>query len=329
MSVPEELLDRFFDRFPYGVVGLSADGRVRFSNARAQQLLGDSAIALGQPLSTEPVDEFAHRVLASPDEAHTARLELPGHRVVRASGLGPRGAEPAMLILEDVTAQERQDRVMREFVRNAAHQLRTPLTAIATAVEVLQAGAKNVPAERDRFLEHVETHSQRLIRIARGLLVLARAQTGEPMELEVVPIRPLLDELAAEARPRPGVEVSVECGPALSAFGVRDLTHEALAALVENAIEYTKDGAIRLTACTHAGTVAISVTDTGPGVPLEHRERIFEPFFRPTAEGNGFGLGLAIAGQAVRAMDGDLTVDDVGDGARFTIRLASAEGGPR
>jgi signal transduction histidine kinase len=219
--------------------------------------------------------------------------------------------------------------VTREFVRNAAHQLRTPLTAIATAVEVLQAGAKNDPAERDRFLEHVETHSERLIRIARGLLVLARAQTGEPMQLEVVAIRPMLDEPAAEAQPRPDVELSVECERDLTALAVQDLTHEALAALVENAIDHTKAGAIRLSAYAHDRTVAISVTNTGAGMPSEHRERIFEPFYRVNAEGSGFGLGRAIAAQAVREMDGELTVDDVQDGVRFTIRLAAAEGGGR
>jgi signal transduction histidine kinase len=323
------VLDRFFHRFPYGVVGLSRDGRVQFANVGARQVLGDSEIVVGRPLAETTLAAFSNRVLRSPDEPHAERLELPGGRVLKASGLGPRGAEPAMLILEDVTAQERQDRVTREFVRNAAHQLRTPLTAIATAVEVLQAGAKNDPAERDRFLDHVETHSERLIRIARGLLVLARAQTGEPMPLEVVAIRPMLDELAAEAQPRPDVELSVECERDLTALAVQDLTHEALAALVENAIDHTKAGAIRLSAYAHDRTVAISVTNTGAGMPSEHRERIFEPFYRVNAEGSGFGLGLAIAAQAVREMDGELTVDDVQDGVRFTIRLAAAEGGGR
>lgn len=323
------VLNRFFHRFPYGVVGLDRDGRVEFANVGVQQLLGDSEIVVGRPLAETTLAAFADRVLASPDEPHAERLELPGGRVLKASGLGPQGADPAILIIEDVTTQERQDRVTREFVRNAAHQLRTPLTAIATAVEVLQAGAKNNPATRDRFLEHVETHSQRLIRIARGLLVLARAQTGEPMHREVVTIRPVLDEVAAEAGPRPAVELSVECERDLSALAVRDLIHEALAALVENAVEHTKDGAIRLSAHAHDRTVAISVTNTGAAVPVEHRERIFEPFYRVGAEGSGFGLGLAIAAQAVREMGGELTLDDVEGGVRFTIRLAAAEGAVR
>src|SRR5262249_36389743 len=149
-------------------------------------LLGKPGFRIGRALPYPPLSSFAERVLTLPTVAQTTRFELPDGRVLQASGLGPRGAEPAVLILEDMTSADRRDRVMREFVRNAAHQLRTPLTGIATAVEVLQSGAKNNPAERDRFLAHVEAHAQRLIRIARGLLILARAQSGQHMRLEFV-----------------------------------------------------------------------------------------------------------------------------------------------
>jgi two-component system sensor histidine kinase SenX3 len=319
-----KLLDRFFLRFPYGVIGLNADRRVVFANPRARQLLSDPTFRIGQVLSHAALTDFAERVVALPAVAQTTRIDLPDGRILRASGLGPRRAEPAVLMLEDVTSTDRRDRVMREFVRNAAHQLRTPLTGIATAVEVLQAGAKNDPVERDRFLEHVEVQSQRLIRIARGLLVLARAQSGEPMRLEFVGLRPLLEELAEQSEPQPGVQLSIDCDPALAALAERDLAHEALAALVDNAVRNTRQGTIQLSAAELNGSVAISVTNAGGRTVLpEHRERIFEPFYRPDASGEGFGLGLAIAAQAVKAMDGELTVEDAEAGTRFTIRLTS------
>src|SRR5262249_5538098 len=150
---------------------------------------------------------------------------------------------------EDVTLQHRDDRVMREFVRNAAHQLRTPLTGITTAVEVLQSGAKDVPADRDRFLEHITHHSERLTRIARGLLVLARAQSGEQiLGLEFVELQPMLEVLAREAEPAPGVHVEASCPPTLAALAETNLVREALAALVDNAIAHTREGTIRLAA---------------------------------------------------------------------------------
>lgn len=318
------LLDRFFLRFPYAVIGLNADRRVVFLNPRARQLLGDSTVRVGRLLPAGPLGDFAERVARLPAVAQTTRIELGDGRLLRATGLGPRGDEPTVLVLEDVTAEERKNQVMREFVRNAAHQLRTPLTGIATAVEVLQAGAKNDPVERERFLGHVETHAQRLIRIARGLLVLARAESGEHLRLEFVELRPLFDELAAQSQPRPGVKISVDCDPSLAVLAERDLAHEVLAALLDNAVQHTWEGSIRLTAEEKDGSILIAVSDTGGvGVLPEHRERIFEPFYRPHASGEGFGLGLAIAAQATKAMDGTLAVEDADHGARFTIRLPS------
>jgi two-component system phosphate regulon sensor histidine kinase PhoR len=318
------VLDRFFLRFPYAVIGLNNERRIISINPRARQLLGDSALRMGKVLPAGPLGDFAERVVSLPAVAQTTRVELTDGRTLRATGLGLRGSEPAFVILEDVTSEERQNQVMREFVRNAAHQLRTPLTGIATAVEVLQAGAKDDPVERDRFLAHVETHAQRLIRIARGLLVLARAQSGEHLRLEFVELRPLFEELAAQAQPQPGVEISIECDPALAVLAERDLAHEVLAALIDNAVQHTHEGLIRLTAEEVDGRVLIAVSDTGgAGVLPEHRDHIFEPFYRPHASGEGFGLGLAIAAQATKAMDGELAVEDADHGARFTIRLAS------
>jgi len=317
-------LDRFFLRFQYGVIGLDATRRITFANPRARALLGDPELRLGKRLADGPVADFADRVLAVSAVAQTGRLQLGDGRVLRASGLGPRGSEPAVLILEDVTAHERHEQVMREFLRNAAHQLRTPLTGIATAVEVLQAGAKEVPPDRDRFLGHVEQHARRLIRIARGLLVLARAQSGGTLRLEFVEVRPLLEELSRQARPVEGVRLAVDCQAGVAVLGERDLLQEALASLLENAVAHTASGKIDLDAVEHNGTVSISVTDSGGGILPEHRDRIFEPFYRGAVEGEGFGLGLAIASQAVQAMSGRLSAEGAEGGTRFVMELPSA-----
>jgi signal transduction histidine kinase len=193
-------------------------------------------------------------------------------------------------------------------------------------VQVLQSGAKESPADRDRFLAHIERHAARLSRIARGLLVLARAQSGETVRVEFVELAPLLDELASEARPAEGVTLQVACEPGVAALSDRDLLHEAVAALIDNAVEHTREGRIDVRAGEDNGRVAVEVRDTGPGVLPEHRARLFEPFYRPTASGDGFGLGLAIAAQAIEAMRGELVADqpDGERGTRFTIRLPSA-----
>jgi signal transduction histidine kinase len=252
-------------------------------------------------------------------------VQVADGRAFRVHGLAASDADPAVLFVEDVSDEVQHDRVMREFLRNAAHQLRTPLAGITAAIETLQSGAKELPAERDRFLGHVQTHANRLSRIARGLLVLARAEIGETLALDVVQLGPLLDDLVSEAEPGEGVALRGRYAAGLAALAAPDLLREALAALVDNAIFHTESGEIVVGARQSEGKVVVTVADSGPGIPPEFHARIFQPFFRLGGTGEGFGLGLAIAAQAVQAMHGQIDVSSkVGAGATFIVSLPSA-----
>jgi len=119
-------------------------------------------------------------------------------------------SDTVMIVLDDLTEQERRELAEREFVSNAAHELRTLLTTIIGAIEVLQAGAKDDVHERDRFLAHIEREAERLARLARALLTLARAHAGqERPRLDLVPLYPLLQELADGTRAGDGVSEAV------------------------------------------------------------------------------------------------------------------------
>lgn len=320
-------LDRLVLRFPQAVVAIRRDGTVAYANGRARALLGrDSTRAGGQFGDGVPADVRAavRRLLAVPTPLAPLTVDARGRRL-RISGIAADRDEPAVLLIEDVTEQEARDRLTREFVRNAAHQLRTPLAGITAAVETLQAGAKEEPAVRDRFLAHIETHADRLTRIARGLLTLARAQVGELPPLDIVELRPLLERAVAETEARAGVELTLECAPRLAAVAVPDLLHETVAALLDNAVEHTFEGSIAVVAAQEDGRLVLTVADTGPGIPPEFQERIFDPFFRVGAGGAGYGLGLAIAAQAVETMRGSIAVSSAaGRGTVFTVTLPSA-----
>ena len=321
-------LDALFLRFPLAVVGVDRTLNVVFANPPAQTILAPDLVQPGHAFEDGPAGGRLHALaerLATTDAPLPATIvPLVDGRMLRVNGIPADGADPAVLVLEDVTEETKYDRVMRDFLRNAAHQLRTPLTAITSAVQVLQAGAKENPADRDRFIEHVQRHTERLTRIARGLLVLARAEVGEPMRLENVELRPMLESLAAEVEPARGVAIEIDCPAELAAFCEPNLAHEALSALLDNAVEHTAEGTILLAARELEGRVLVEVHDTGPGIAAEHRDRLFEPFYRAAEAGEGFGLGLAIASQAVEAMDGDLALAESEQGTRFAIRLPSA-----
>jgi signal transduction histidine kinase len=325
---PSDRIERFAFRFPHAVVALRPDGTVAFANGRARAFFGRDSVRVGVELGDDiprDIRILAFRLIQHSAPLHPTVVELSDTRTVRVSGLAATQEEPAILFLEDITEQQKHERVTREFLRNAAHQIRTPLTGIAAAIETLQAGAKNRPEERDRFLGHLETHAARLTRIARGLLLLARAQTGEQFRVDYVRLAPLLEEAAAAVEPREGVEIGTSCEEGIAALASPELLREALAALVENAVSHTDAGTIRLAAASTNGQVALSVADSGGGVLPEFRNRIFEPFYRVADDGRGYGLGLAIAAQAVRAMGGTIDVSETpGGGTTFTVRLQSA-----
>ena len=225
----------------------------------------------------------------------------------------------AVVVLEDVTDQEVRARADRDFITNAAHELQTPIAAIASAVDVLQAGAKETVADRDRFLGHIEDGADRLGRLARALLVLARAQTGvEAPRTEVLPLLPLLRRLTE----RPAGAVTVACPANLAVVANRELLEQTLANLVDNALSHA--GTPVAVTCSRRGRrVAIRISDTGPGISPEIREQVFERFVR-AGPSPGFGLGLAIAHSAVVAMGGTLTLEPTEVGTELCVLLDGA-----
>jgi signal transduction histidine kinase len=297
------------------------DRSVAFANDRALSILGNETVEVGRPLRGAELGALAERLVSLPEPLAATTVELAGGQALRVTGVAAHEDDPAILLIEDVTEELRREKVVREFVRNAAHQLRTPLAGITAAVEVLQSGAKDVPSDRDRFLRHIEEHTARLTRIARALLTLARAQSGESIPLERVELRALLERVVAQADPAGEGRIAVACSTSLTARAQPDLLLEALAGLVDNAVTHTQ-GEIRLHARDVGDAVEIEVVDTGEGIAPEHQARIFEPFYRVADTGEGFGLGLAIARQAVEAMHGELSIaTPAGAGTAFTIRL--------
>ena len=338
------LLEAIIENIPLGLVLTNQSGVPIRANPEALRILGRESISNAFP--DWPVTEGYHldgrrvepdewplaRTLRSGEFVRAERFELAtgkGRTVVEISTspiLGSDGAASGVLaVLQDVTLRERQERVEREFVTNAAHQLQSPLAAIVSAIEVLQSGAKETP-DRDLFLSHVERESMRLTRLTRALLVLARAETAsEAPRMDVLDLCPFLTELAERARPAKGVEVSVSCPVELTVITNRDLFEEIVGNLVGNAVAYTAQGRVEVTARRLGHSVELAVSDTGPGIPAGTRLRVFERFYRGESGRPGFGLGLAIVRAGVEALEGEVTLESaVGAGTTVRVRLPLA-----
>jgi len=319
------------ERLHEGVVTVDDRLVVQFANAEARRLLG-GRLAEGDQLP-EPWDAFSLREFAAglfeaePSLAQ-AHVRAGEEQALALVGIPAQlEGDTVLIVLDDLTEQERRELAEREFVSNAAHELRTPLTTIIGAVEVLQAGAKEYPAERDRFLAHIEREAERLARLARALLTLARAHAGqERPRVETVSVYALLSDVADDLRPSEGVALEVDCAPELVASVNPDLVEQALRNLAENAVKHTPSGRIVLRAYAAGTTVHLEVEDTGTGMSSETQQHVFDRFFRGEDRGpEGFGLGLAIVRQAVRSLGGHIELDSApGQGTRVRIVLEGA-----
>jgi two-component system, OmpR family, sensor histidine kinase VicK len=314
-----------------GVIAVDGALEVAFANPAAARLLGPlrHGELLPEPWAEPSLRRVATGLFRPGARIAQARVSPGDERSYALVGIpaGP-GSDLAVLVVSDISERERRERAEREFVANAAHELRTPIAVIASAIEVLEQGAKAVPEDRDRFLTMIRHQTARLGRLVRVLLVLARAQTRQqPLRLQAVELGPLLAEIAAELDPPEDVSVEISCPEGTAVLAEPDLVAQVLANLARNAVKHTEHGRILLAARPAAnGAVVIEVTDTGAGIPQAEQERIFDRFYTGDEERPGFGLGLPIVRDAVRALGGVVEIEsEPGRGTTARVTLAGAK----
>jgi len=218
------------------------------------------------------------------------------------------------------------DELRIALLRSVSHDLRTPLAGIKASVSSLLADDVTFdPAAQREFLEAIDAETDRLNRVIGNLLDMGRLQAGA---LQVVRTPTAVADVVGATLGvlPPGAKVTVELPATLpEVLADAALLEQALANLVGNAVAADTSGdPIRVEAGVVGRFVDVMVVDRGPGIPSELRERVFEPFQRLHDRGGpeGVGLGLAIARGFVRAMGGDLTLDDTpGGGLTATVRL--------
>ena len=216
-------LERLLDRLNEGVLLIDREPERRVRERPRARAARRRASSLDEsPISADGMRGELRALAARPLHAPAVRSQL---RLARRRAHAARRRHPADggrrerdHRVEDESERERNERVQREFATNAAHELRTPLASIVTAVEMLQTGAKDEPAARDEFLDVIARESDRLTRLTRALLVLARAERPRRAAAprRRCAVAPLLEQVAASLPPRSGVEIGVDCPPPLA-----------------------------------------------------------------------------------------------------------------
>ena len=320
------------ERLPNAVVTVERDLKVVAANTMARRMFHPQSLRRGRKLPTLWLDPELSTFVANLFHVNLGpqRRELrpdENHAFV-VIGVPPGQGSTALLLIEDVSLRERRTRAQQEFIANAAHELLTPLTGIVGAAHALESGAKTEPELRDRFIGHITRECNRLARIARGLLVLARAQSGEePPRPDIVELRELLADAAEGAGARGDVEI--KCAGDLTAFVDRDLVEQAFTNVIANARRHSGHEAVVVNAfLSDARNVRIEVSDEGRGFQAADRERLSRRFSSSAGrDGGGFGLGLSIATQAVELSGGRVAIRPrPQQGAIVRIDLPRGEG---
>jgi two-component system phosphate regulon sensor histidine kinase PhoR len=320
-------MQALIDSMAEGVIALDAEGHVRRTNPAARRifnLVGDPRGLSPQEVARRPAFLDVVRRVLEGAQVRPAELMQEGRSLLATAQPLPGGG--AVMVFLDVSALRRLEDVRRDFVANASHELKTPLTVIRGHSETLLHDDLP-PALRRQFTETVKANADRLQRIVDDLLDLSRIESGGfRVEPEIVSVTETAYEAMApcrgqadEKRVRFCTDVPPECE---FVFADPSALRQILTNLVGNAIRYVPDGGQVTVSAGWAGAIAsdagdprewvqVSVSDNGAGIASAHLPRIFERFYRADAarsrEAGGTGLGLAIVKHLVEAHGG--TVD--------------------
>ena len=315
------------------------DGRLAYANPAARTILG-RRFDTATEVSPRPLREAILEVHGGdggggrPDVA-TRQFET-ADAVVEATALPAEPPGTVVVVLRDVTRARSVERLRRDFVTNASHELKTPVASILALSDTLRTAAGDDPEAVARFLSRLEQEAERLAALVGDLLELSRLEAAQPEPAEVRLDRVVHDE-AERLRSRAegaGLRLRVEAArPVLvwgSAADLALLVHN----LLDNAVRYTGEGGeVRVSVGRMDGAAELTVDDTGMGIPSRDLDRIFERFYRVDAarsrETGGTGLGLSIVRHVAEAHGGSVHVRSVlGAGSTFVIRLPLAAASP-
>lgn len=245
-------------------------------------------------------------------------------------------ANGIITVIHDITEQQKLENMRREFVANVSHELKTPLTSIKTYTETLLDGGIEDKELAIKFLNVVNSESDRMSRIVSDLLQLSRIDYKETrwnktyFDLEDL-VNNVIQKLKIEADKR---QQHIECivqPNTPKVFADKDGIEQVIINIISNSIKYTPEkGKIRISISPGDGGVYLKVVDNGIGIPPKDLPRIFERFYRVdkarSRELGGTGLGLSIAKEIVEANEGTISIDStLGEGTEVTIWLPETE----
>ena len=338
------------DSLSDGLLVLDSDLKVVYANTALRSMAADEGLA-GDELQRYRMvfhsrcfvpDQLAlieDEMVKAADKPRTdiIQLDRPRQFIKRYSApmLDARQEKTGYLVsYQDITHEVVTDQLRQEFIANASHELRTPVTSVKVLLENLQEGAKDDPEVRDEFINDAAREMDRMHDLVNDLLDLAALESGRnQLQLTNIELGKLLGDAVETVIPQAkhrGVAISHD-GEGVSLEGDQARIRQVLVNLVTNAVKFTPAGGeVTVKAWRENGQVHVSIRDTGIGIPAKDLPHIFDRFFRVTRGRSrlqgGSGLGLTIVKQAIDAHRGTVTVESTeGQGTTFLIQLPAAQ----
>lgn len=325
-------LEKIFEHMADGVMAFNQQGVLIHVNSACYEILGKDKMGPNFEVIAERMQlpvEFEKLMAGEDFESDDEYIIIDDQylKIQFAAYLNAKNeAEGLVMVIQDVTKQQKLDQMRKEFVANVSHELRTPLTTVKIYTEALLDGAIEEKENAIHFLGVMEKEADRMTALVQDLLELSRIDNKQiQLNFVTLNLRNVLEEVLEAQHVhimKKGHSLSVQYDETLSykingdAFRIRQILHNILS----NAIKYTdEEGKIRVEMDNKNGKIEIRVKDSGMGIPKEDIERIFERFYRVdkarSRKLGGTGLGLSIAKELMALHGGDIKItSEVGKG---------------
>lgn len=343
LSNEKNKFELIVDHIADGLFLLYEDGRVLFANPAARRILRlkEEQIAgkrldsiVDSPELSALIAGLIKEGAGSTGKAIEIGITTPRRRFLRVTALPLRGADDpvtTLVIAQDRTRQRRLEKVRRDFVANASHELKTPIAGLKLLAETLPKAVQDDPEAASRFAGKISKDMDRLARLVDDLLTLSSLEAPEKkMERRPVELADLTNEVVqhfSHMAEEKGLKLEIEVDDEQHVIeGDQRLLRTLIENLVENAVKYTAEGRVAVRLRGGEEKVVLEVEDTGPGIAESDQTRIFERFYRVDKDRSratgGTGLGLSIVKHIAQNHSAAVSVkSDLDAGSTFRVEF--------
>lgn len=311
-----------------GLVVLDKETNIRSINAAAIRIFNTNENCVGgsffQVNRSNALRQALNDALDLGHGSVVQELEGKAYRFDMSSIQSDKKLLGAVIFAVDITQSRNAEQMRQEFSANVSHELKTPLQSIIGSAELLESGMVK-PEDTPRFVGHIKKEASRLVSLIEDIIHLSQLDEGVTLPTETVDMLALAEDVKVILSPSAAekqVDITVS-GKGFQIKGVRHMLQELIYNLCDNAIKYNLPGG---SVTIHAENNRLVVCDTGIGIPDEHKDRIFERFYRVdkshSKASGGTGLGLSIVKRTAAYHNAEITLETtLGKGTAITIQF--------